>query len=264
MLIERQEDLMLLLLGKGRLSVQDIAKSLGASLATVRRDLNELEKQGLITRSHGYAQITSGSDREIAFAAREKANIDAKRTIAAAAIHKIRPGETLFLDAGTTVLQLARHIRNFTSPVKVFTNGIVAAQELSQSSLMDVTMIGGRLRPENLSMVGPTAVKMMNDLWFDHLFLGATAIDEDGRLSSVDAEEAQINALMVKRSAKVTVLADASKFGVRSTHAVVDLNQAHHIIADQGAADRLRKLKAETGVDYSLAQGVDEPKVSNV
>ena len=67
-----------------------------------------------------------------------------------------------------------------------------------------------------------------------------------------------------KRSAKVTVLADASKFGVRSTHAVVDLNQAHHIIADQGAADRLRKLKAETGVDYSLAQGVDEPKVSNV
>lgn len=246
---DRHSKLLLLLLSRGETSVHDIAASLGASSATVRRDLLELEQTGQVERTHGAARVATGSRKELAFSAREQSNIEAKRAIAHYAVELIEPSESIFLDAGTTVLQLARYIRSLGKAANVFTNGLVIAQELAHVESLSVTLIGGRVRPENLSMVGPAAIGMLNGLWFDRLFLGASAIDASGVITSIDAEEAAINAQMIARSACLVVLADASKFDRRSTYAVSTLKQGDVLISDgkpKGAlADQLRR----SGVD---------------
>jgi DeoR family transcriptional regulator of aga operon len=254
MTTERHSDLLLLLLAKGKTSVQDIAAALGASPATVRRDLIELEVMGRVERSHGAARIATGSQKELAFSAREHDQIDAKRAIALEAAQYIQPNETLFLDAGTTVLQLARHIRGIAMPVKVFTNGLAVAQELAHVAGIETTLIGGRVRPENLSMVGPAAIAMIEGLWFNRLFLGATAIDCDGWLTSLDAAEAQINAQMVRRSASVTVMADGSKFRQRVTYGVTRLSKGQRLISDVHPTGALAKNLLRLGVNFTLAK----------
>ncbi|MEY8140888.1 DeoR/GlpR family DNA-binding transcription regulator [Falsihalocynthiibacter sp. CO-5D18] len=253
MTTDRHSDLLLLLLAKGQTSVQDIATSLGASLATVRRDLIELEQIGKIERRHGSARIATGAHKELAFSAREQAQIEAKRSIAYVAAQEIQPDETLFLDASTTVLQLVPHIRNLNAPIKVFTNGLVAAQELAHIPHVDLTLIGGRVRAENLSMVGAAAIAMMEGLWFDRLFLGATAIDDEGRLTSLESEEAAMNAQMIKHSANVTVLADRSKFGHRATHAVARLDAKHTLISECRPESPLAGYIARAGLTFKLA-----------
>ncbi|MEP3294903.1 MAG: DeoR/GlpR family DNA-binding transcription regulator [Pseudoruegeria sp.] len=250
----RHSKLLMLLLSQGQMSVQDISASLKASLATVRRDLLELERLGHIERLHGSARIATGSHRELAFSAREQNQIAAKRAIASQAAKLIQPNESVFLDAGTTVLQLARHIRSIEMPINVFTNGLVIAQELAHVSNVSVTLIGGRVRAENQSMVGPAAISMLEGLWFDWLFLGATSIDDKGNLTSVDADEAATNAQMIKRCKELVVLADTSKFGRKSTFAVDRLKQGDLLITNAAPEGKFAQYLKSTGVGVMLAQ----------
>jgi len=245
---DRQTELLMLLLEQGETTVQAIANALGASLATVRRDLIELEQSGRIERSHGSARISQGARKEVQFSSREVQNIEAKRVIAALAAKLIKPNDVLFLDASTTVLQLARHIKNLDMKLKVFTNGIVVAQELIDVPNIELTVVGGRLRPENLSMVGPFAISMINSLWFDRLFLGATAIDDEANLTSLDADESAINAAMISRSSSVAVMADSSKIGKRATYFVDQLKSGQILITDQKPEDGLLEIANDCGL----------------
>ena len=103
----------------------------------------------------------------------------------------------MFLDAGTTVLQLARLIRINPLPLRIFTNGLAVAQEFLNVPDLEVAILGGQLRSENASLVGPQAEAMLESLWFDQLFLGASAIGPDGAIYSVDSAEASFNKCML-------------------------------------------------------------------
>ncbi|MCV6824783.1 MULTISPECIES: DeoR/GlpR family DNA-binding transcription regulator [Halocynthiibacter] len=253
----RQNQLLALLLKRGQTQVQDIAQELGASLATVRRDLTDLEAQGRVERLHGAAQIASAAREEVAFAARESVNARAKRTIAATAFGAVKPGATVFLDASTTVLQLVRHIIAMDQPIKVFTNSLRVAQELALVSHVDLSLIGGRVREENLSMVGPLACAALNNLWIDQLFLGATAIDNEGTLSSVDADEAAVNATMMARAAETFILADSSKFEKRATHAVTTLREGHRLITDLPPPPAFAAHAKRADISLTIANSAD-------
>lgn len=219
---------------QGACSIPALAEAVGTSLATVRRDLQVLEQQGVVSRSHGSARIADGSETEAAFAVRENQNLEAKRAIAQAAYDRLEPHSAVFFDAGTTVLQLARLLRLNPIPLTVFTNGLVVAQELMAVSKLKINLIGGQLRVENASLVGPAAEAALQVLWFDQLFLGAGAIGDDNRIYSVDAAEASLNALMRRRSARTVVMADATKFGRRATHLVTAVDAPLAIITDAG------------------------------
>lgn len=222
-------------------SVQVIAEAVGASHATIRRDLLALEADGIVARLHGGARISSASGVEVAFALREQENLAVKRAIADAAFEMIRPHGSVFLDAGTTVLQLARRLRLDPMPLAVFTNGLVVAQTLMEIPGLSVTVIGGRLRAENASMVGAAAEAMIDRLWFDQLFLGAGAIADDGRLYSLDENEARLNEKMMARSARTVLLADASKFGRRLTYLVTALGPSLTVVADAALSPEWRR-----------------------
>lgn len=241
----------------GACSIPDLADATGASLATVRRDLQVLEQQGVISRRHGSARIAIGAETEAAFAVREKQNLAAKRAIAQAAYDLLEPHSAVFLDAGTTVLQLVRLLRIDPIPLTVFTNGLVVAQELMAISKLKISLLGGQVRVENASLVGPAAETALNGLWFDRLFLGASAIGDDNRIYSVDAAEANLNALMRERSAQTVVLADATKFGRRATHLVMPLDSSLHILTDEGLASAARDGIRETGARLSTVMVLD-------
>ncbi len=217
----------------GQTPVARLADALGASLATVRRNLAEMETQGLIHRLHGAAQLASGARAEAGFRLREDMNLGAKRAIALAAYGMIRPGQTLLLDAGTTVLQLARQIRIAPLSVTVVTNGLPVAQELADVAQVRLCLLGGHLRPGHLSVVGPLAEQMLGGLWVDQAFLGASAIAADGAISSFDADEARLNACMAQRAEQVAVLADHSKLDRRATYSVLTLAAPRMLITDR-------------------------------
>jgi DeoR family fructose operon transcriptional repressor len=236
-------------------NVQALAEAVGASLATVRRDLTVLERQGAIDRVHGGARIAEGSSVEMAFQERAKRNLGAKRAIAAAAYELLTPHASVFLDAGTTVLQLARLIRINPLPLRIFTNGLAVAQELLDVANLEVALLGGQLRSENASTVGPQAEAMLETLWFDQLFLGVSAIGPDGAIYSVDSAEANLNRCMLGRAAQRYLLADSSKFGTMATYRVAPLTEAR-LVTDAGLSVKWRARIADLGAQIIVAPAV--------
>lgn len=237
----------------GYSTIQALADSVGASLATIRRDLQVLEREGAIDRVHGGARIAEGSSVELAFQERAKRNLGAKRAIAAAAYKLLVPHATVFLDAGTTVLQLARLIRLNPLPLRIFTNGLPVAQEFLNVPNLEVSLLGGQLRSENVSLVGPQAEAMLESLWFDQLFLGVSAIGLDGAIYSVDSAEANLNRCMLARSAQRFLLADSSKFGTMATYRVAPLTSVR-IVTDGKLATDWRGQLADQGVDATIVE----------
>jgi DeoR family fructose operon transcriptional repressor len=227
----------------GPATVEGLCLVLGASPATIRRDLTDLEQQGLITRDHGSARLAEGTGREIAFATRARDNLGLKRAIAETAFARIAPGQTIFLDAGTTTHQLARRIRLQPMPLTVATNCIPIAEELSLPGIT-VLLIGGRYRPENASLVGLLAERALQDLWFDSLFMGAGAIGPDLHLTSLDADEARANALKLTRATQTHILADSTKFGRSLAWRVAPLTPQTHLITNPLPQDWRERLSA--------------------
>ncbi len=221
------------LFAHGQSTIAEIAEAVGASGPTVRRDLLALEADGQIHRTHGGARIADTSGVEVAFERREQINLSAKRAIGEAAYQMLKPDMAVFLDAGTTVLQLARRLRLNPMPLRVFTNCLPVAQLLMPLAGISVTLLGGTLRLQNASMVGLLAEEALNRLWFDQLFLGVGAIGDDGCIYSADDQEARINAAMLLRTDRPIILADAGKFGHRLTFQVAALDARFRLLTDR-------------------------------
>ncbi len=241
------------LYAKGFAHVQELAEATGASIVTIRRDLQRLEEEGLITRTHGGARLAEAAGREVAFQLREQEGLDAKRAIAEAAYPLLRPHTTVFLDAGTTVLQLARRLRLEPLPLTVFTNGLAVAQELVNTTDVAVNLLGGQLRDENLSTVGPYAERLLNEFWFDQLYLGTSAVRADAQMYTLHPAEASLNRAMIGRSSQVIVLADSSKFQGGAPYSVAPIQAVHHLITDDQLEGTWKARLTDLNVTTTLA-----------
>jgi DeoR/GlpR family transcriptional regulator of sugar metabolism len=239
---------------RGYSSVGEIAEAVGASEPTVRRDLLELEAAGVIERSHGGARIAEGSGAEVAFEAREQINLPAKRAIGEAAYQMLRPDTAVFLDAGTTVLQLARRLRLNPVKLRVFTNCLAVAQLLMPVPEVTLTLLGGSLRAKNASIVGPLAEDALERLWFDQLFLGVGAVGTEGDISSADEQEARLNRQMMARTGRAFILADADKFGQRLTWRVARIGAGAHVMTEARLAADWRARLDEWGAAVTLTE----------
>ena len=239
---------------KGYSSIGAIAEAVGASEPTVRRDLLALETEGAIVRSHGGARIAGASGAEVAFESRERINLPAKRAIGAAAHQMLRPDTAVFLDAGTTVLQLARWLRLNPVPLRVFTNCLPVAQLLMPVADLTVTLLGGTLRRQNASMVGTLAEAALDRLWFDQLFLGVGAIGPDGEIYSADEQEARINTRMLARTSAAIVLTDADKIGQRMTHCVAPVSTDMHVVTEARLSTDWQRRLHELGCAVTLTE----------
>lgn len=248
----------------GPTTINDLAVAMNASLATIRRDLTELEEAGTIDRLHGGARLAQGSNVEIDFDMREQQNIAEKRAIAAAAYTHINPHGSVFLDAGTTVLQVANLLKIDPLPCLVFTNGLRVAQELFNVPRARVNLIGGTLRNENASFVGPLAEQTLHSIWIDTLMLGVGAIADDGVIYSIDSSEAQLNALMIERSRQHIILATTAKFGHRSTFAVGPVPKGSIIITSTNLGEEWKNRARDWACELILTQPTQTTPVSSI
>ncbi|WP_205747036.1 DeoR/GlpR family DNA-binding transcription regulator [Deinococcus sp. KSM4-11] len=252
MLSERLRIIQHRLYSAGFALVEELVEATGASSMTIRRDLQLLEEKGIVIRTHGGARLAEAAMLKVAFQSRVQEQVEAKRAIGEAAFSLLRPHTTVFLDARTTVLHLARRLRLDPLPLTVFTNGLAVAQELVNVENLSVNLLGGQLRNENLSMVGPYAEQMLGELWFDQLYLGTSAVHSDGRMYTLHPAEASLNRVMIGRTSQSIVLADSSKFGGSAPYAVAPVVSAHTLITDDRLDAAWRTRLAELNVAATI------------
>jgi DeoR/GlpR family transcriptional regulator of sugar metabolism len=228
-------------------SVEDLSENLGYSKATIRRDLRELEDRGLIERSHGGAVPVTSVGREQTYGQKEVQNLEGKRAIADRAIEELSEGQVAFFDAGTTTMEVARKVPKDGTILGV-TNSPRLAIELNEEE-NEVKLTGGTLRRRTKALVGPTAEAFMQRTNFDVLFLGTNGLDIDSGLTTPNEDEARMKELMVEKSAKVVLVADASKLGRRSFVKFASLEDIDLLITDDELDPATREEIANAGVD---------------
>lgn len=239
----------------GSTDIHALAQAMEISLPTVRRDLQRLEESGVVTRTHGGAMLAESTGTELAFSIREISGLMQKRTIANAAFTFLRPHSAVFLDAGTTVLQLAKRLQVTPLPLTLFTNSLAVAEVLFGVEPVQVFMLGGRLRHENKCVVGPLAEQAIEGLWFDQLYLGGSAVQPDNTVATPDGDEARLNASMLRRSTEHVLLVDGTKFGRHATYRVGALSEMSHIVTDQGLSETWRARLQQMDIPHTLVEG---------
>ena len=209
--LERLDRILDILRQRQTATVRFLAAHLYASEATVRRDLNELEKRGLVKRVHGGAVLLDGASRELPLYVREQQNVDAKRIIAAKAARYLRDGQVIFLDASSTVMFLVKHLEALQS-LTIITNGQQTAEELRTLS-HKVYCTGGLMLHNSSAYVGDYAAEFVRHFNADIFFFSSRGVTEDGCITDESAEETHIRRVMLAQSRKHIFMCDQSKFG---------------------------------------------------
>jgi DeoR family transcriptional regulator of aga operon len=251
---ERRRKILDLLEAQERVTVSELVRRFGVSAVTVRGDLHALHHAGHLVRSHGGAVRRRESADDIPISIKSRLHHSEKVRIGHRASLLIQDGQTIILDSGTTTMEVARQIRNreLTS-LTVITNALNVALQLSKLSHISLIMLGGIMRPASLSMVGPQAERTLQELNADKLFLAVDGLDPETGLTTPDVLEAQLNALMVRISTEVIVVADSSKFMRRSLSSIVGLNRVHRLITDRLPEPPLADALATHDIDVIVA-----------
>ncbi|WP_332897938.1 HTH-type transcriptional regulator GlpR [Haladaptatus sp. CMSO5] len=211
---ERKRKIVELVTAHDGCAVDELATNLEFSKATIRRDLRELEEEGLIERSHGGAVPVTAVGREQSYGQRDVQRLEEKAAIAEVATGQIHPGQVVFFDAGTTTMQVAKRAPKDGSFLAVTNSPLLAMELMSDEN--EVKLTGGTLRRRTRALVGPSATGFMERMNFDLLFLGTNAIDKSGGLSTPNEDEALVKEVMIARAERVVLVADGSKLGKRS------------------------------------------------
>ncbi|MEW6244417.1 MAG: DeoR/GlpR family DNA-binding transcription regulator [Bacillota bacterium] len=249
---ERLSKIVELLAGDRRVAVSELSRLLDVSESTIRRDLNLLEKQGLIKRTHGGAVPATSTAFEPSFFQKEIEFIEEKKSIGRKAAEMIEEGETVILDSGTTTLQIAKCCaskRNLT----VVTNSIHVALELSGAEYVEVVVVGGSLRKKTLALVGPVTEDGLRGLYADKVFLGVNGISAGRGLSTPNIVEARAKRAMLCAAREAIVVADHSKMGREAFASIAPLDRVQALITDRGISDSDRRMIEEKGVRVIVA-----------
>ncbi len=228
-------------------SVAVLSQKFNVSEMTIRRDLDWLEDQGYLRRIYGGAMATDLASFALAFQARAEQFLEEKKRIGRAVAEMIQHGESVILDAGTTVLQVAKHLRD--KHITVVTNSLPVLLELSPITTIEVFMIGGVFSRSALATVGTQVGEFLKKIWVDKLFLGVEGVDVSSGLTVPDVLEAHNKKCMIQSANKVYVLADHSKLGRSALHSIVPLSDVDVIVTDNGASEEMvARLKEHLGV----------------
>ncbi len=247
---ERHEKILNLVKEKRVIKLKELAKYFGISLVTVRRDVEELEKEGLIKKIYGGIMYNENVVKyEKSHAKRASQNLDLKRKIANLAKEFVFPGETLFLDASTTVLEFAKTIVNKKEDINIITNGIYTALSFTQGKDITVNLIGGILKFSTFSLVCPSTEEDIDKLFADKTFISTKALSvEDEGIYEADIYEAEVKKKMIKNSNQVILLIDSTKWGKKSLVKSASLENINIIITDKKPGDLYLKRLYEMGI----------------
>lgn len=226
---ERQRVILRRVQQNGAVRVAQLARELDVAEETIRRDLERLDLDGKLVRTHGGA-VPLEPDRELPYVVRETANLPAKRAIAAIAARHIRDGDVIALDASSTAIELARAMPHV--PLTVLTNSLVGAMVLAARPHARVILTGGVLDAPSMSFVGSLAEDALTRFHINKLFLSTKGVDAQRGLSVASNDHARIKRRMIDLADETFLLADRSKFGVKSVEFFAQVEDIDVIITD--------------------------------
>ncbi len=257
MLKKRHTELLDLLKSEPEMSIAALTERLGVSPATVRRDLSLLAKQGLVQRLRGGATIHAPLGIEPAWTERSAENTQQKHAIAQLAYQAIEEGQVIALDVGTTTLEVARLLQ-MRSDLMVFTASVPIA-ELLAPGRPTVYLVGGRIRPREMGMVGPLTRDIISRFHYDIFFLAAAGWSMEQGLMDYSIEDVEIKQAFMQASSQVLAVVDSSKYGKTALMSIADLKNVDQIITDDGLSDDVRHLLSQE-VSLSLAKTSDRER----
>ena len=218
----------------GFASVKDLCARLFASESSIRRDLRSLDERGLIRRSHGGAERLANPSGGIAFAARGRQNVEAKRAMAEIAKRLVKNGDIVFLDQSSSAFYLAAALAE-NRTLTVVTNNVEILSLLADSPLK-VYGSGGMLCPDNRTcLIGADAAEAFMRVRADLLFFSARSLSEDGVISDLSREEVLVREAMMKNAERTVFLCDSEKHGTRSAYRQCTLDAVDIFIDEHGA-----------------------------
>jgi DeoR/GlpR family transcriptional regulator of sugar metabolism len=240
---KRRRELVRLMQSGASVSTAAMAERFGVSPMTIRRDLKALEESGAAIRSYGGAVAAQRITFEFEFDERRRSRLPEKRRIGRAAAGMIRDGQTVFLDTGTTTLELARALAARHVQCLVATSSLVVAGELWSRDGIELLLLGGRVRRGSPDLVGPATELMLDRLTADLAFIGADAIAPGRGSFADDAEAARVAERMAAHARRVVVVADTSKLGATAPFLAVPTEGIHELITDAAAHPAVAALR---------------------
>ncbi|MGM7719752.1 DeoR/GlpR family DNA-binding transcription regulator [Metabacillus sp. Hm71] len=239
---ERQKQILKHLHEYRSVKIVDLSKTLNVTRETIRKDLYEMEEEGLVRKVHGGA-ILNKANLETNYHHRIHTNDGEKRSIAKKAAELVADGDTMYIDYGTTALYFVREIldkKNLT----ILTNSLPIANELIDYSNHEVVVIGGSIRKNERSLFGPIAYRVIQDLYVDIGFFGTGGVDLEAGFTNFHLGESEVSRLMVKHSQKRVLLADYSKFNTQAMNKVASFDEIDILITDTNTNQELiQKLR---------------------
>ena len=244
---ERQERIRALLAGNGRLNASQLAAQLQVSTMTLRRDLSALQQAGVLTRTHGGCVLQSPFVAEASFPDKLRRQQAQKTAIASAAARRLRRGDAVYVDTGTTALAVARALPT-DRDLKVFTNNLRVALELFGRAGVEVTVYGGVLARKNPDLVDAMALAQISQYRLDVAIVGGDALDvERGEFYAADAGSAALSRTAQRQADRVIVVMDSSKFGRRGLALAGRLARGVVLITDAAVDAKTRAASRRRG-----------------
>ncbi len=252
----RQQEIFDILQRTGRASVESLAEQLGVSSQTIRKDLNDLYRQNLISRVHGGATAMSGVEN-LSYESRRQIARDEKQAIGVAAAALIPERASLFINIGTTTEEVARALAD-RSGLLVITNNLNVVDILGQNRNNEIIVTGGRVRHHDRAAVGPPAVDFIRNFKVDFAVIGSSSIDEDGALLDFDINEVQVSQAILQNARAIILVADQRKLGRPAPVRIAHISDVDVFVTDQLTSARLRTVCETHAVRVVEALGLSD------
>ena len=228
---EREDSILQIWEEKKEISNRELAQRLFISLPTLRRDLEKLEKKGLIVRTHGFCGLNRQiADEKIPFYYREQRQNSQKQRIAKKALQYIRDGNVIMLDASTSAYNIVPLLSSFQNLI-VITNSAKASYTLGTMAIKNIST-GGHMITKSLSFVGSEAVETISRYYADVVFFSCHGLAPDGRVTDNSVEENEVRKAMISHAGKKILLCDSSKIGRSCFHTLCHISQVDDILCD--------------------------------
>jgi DeoR/GlpR family transcriptional regulator of sugar metabolism len=254
----RYDRLIALIGARGHMRIDELATELGVSTQTIRRDIRRLSGEGFLSRFHGGAAQPS-SAINAALEQREVAQVAEKRAIAEAIAARIPDRSTVFLSSGTTIESVARAL-DVRSDLRIVTTSLRAATLLYARRDFDVMVPGGRLRPQNCGIVGPSAEEFLRGFRADCMVMSVGAIDPDGTMLEFDINEVAIMRIMMANAKQVYVAADHTKFHASVSVKLASTAEIDALFTDAPPPAPLTALLEQQQVELVVVPAAGRPR----
>ncbi|HVA21580.1 MAG TPA: DeoR/GlpR family DNA-binding transcription regulator [Candidatus Micrarchaeia archaeon] len=250
--MERRLEILAAMRERPLLRADEIADHFGVSGETVRRDFLALEREGLLHRVYGGATRAVPRTLEPPFAERRVQHLERKRAMARLAATLVEPTDTLILDVGTSIAELARQLPSDYHG-RVLTTSLEVAVALADRPRVEVLVAGGRVRPGDLACSGPSTIQMLADHFADKAFLGSGGVHPEVGLTDFHVDEVACRRMMIAHAPLRFVLADGSKLGQVAVARVCSLDQLTAVVTDGGADPAIVAALEQQGLAVRVA-----------